>query len=39
MSDRMDPWMLLVDTLVSARYAPILNAITDDAESTREVER
>ena len=39
MSDRMDPWMLLVDTLVSARYAPILNAITDNAESTREVER
>ena len=39
MSDRMDPWMLLVDTLVSARYAPILNAITEDAEPVREVER
>ena len=39
MSDRMDPWMLLVDTLVSARYAPILNAVTEDNEPVRELEQ
>ena len=35
MSDRLDPWMLLVDTLVSARYAPILNVVTEEATEVK----
>lgn len=29
MSDKLDPWMVMLDTLLSARYAPILDAVTE----------